>query len=88
MPTVSWGEKEAQNCWQFPYMGSTFEAGGSNMSYMSDVIRRTVMAKARFGKLRHLWNDNNLYLNMKLRLYRSRVCSILTYSCMDPKHGT
>ena len=37
------------------------------------------MTRARFVKLRHLWSDNNLYLNLKLRLYRSSVCSILTY---------
>ena len=57
-------------------MGSLFEAGGDNMP---DVSRRIAMAKARFGKLRNLWSDNNLHLNLKLRLYRSSVCSILTY---------
>ena len=76
LPTVRWHEKEVQTSWRFPYLGSLFEAGGGNMS---DVHRRIAMAKARFGKLRHLWSDNNLHLNLKLRLYRSSVCSILTY---------
>ena len=40
-------------------MGSVFEAGGDNMP---DVSRRIAMAKARFGKLRNLWSDNNLHL--------------------------
>ena len=47
---------------------------------MPDVKRRIAMVKARFGKLRrHLWNDNCLHLNLKLRLYKSSVYSILTY---------
>ena len=37
------------------------------------------MARTRFGKLRHIWRDGNLHLNLRLRLYRSCVCSILTY---------
>ena len=37
------------------------------------------MARARFGKLRHIWRDSNLHLSLRLRLYRSCVCSILTY---------
>ena len=37
------------------------------------------MARARFGKLRHIWRDNNPHLHLRLRLYRSCVCSILTY---------
>ena len=76
LPMVRWGEKDVQNCWRFPYLGSLFEAGGDNMP---DVSRRIAMAKARFDKLRNLWSDNNLHLNLKLRLYRSSVCSILTY---------
>ena len=76
MPTVRWGDKEVQNCWRFPYLVSPFEAGGDNMSHVS---RRIAMARARLDKLGHLWSDNNLHLNLKLRLYRSNVCSILTY---------
>ena len=33
---------------------------------MPDVRRRIAMAKSRFGKLRHLWSDNDLHLNLKL----------------------
>lgn len=65
-----------QNSGQFPYLVSMFEAGGDNMS---DVKKRIVMVKTRSGMLRYLRNDNNLHLNLKLRLYRSSVCSILTY---------
>ena len=37
------------------------------------------MVRAKFDKLRHLRSDDNLRLNLKLRLYQSSVCSILTY---------
>ena len=29
--------------------------------------------------MRHLWHDKKLHLNLRLRLYKSCVCSVLTY---------
>ena len=46
---------------------------------MADVARRIGRAKTRAGKLRHVWAANALPLRLKLRLYVSAVCSILTY---------
>ena len=46
---------------------------------MADMRRRIAMARQRFGNLRHLWNHNNHHQNLRLRLYRASVCSILTY---------
>ena len=46
---------------------------------MTDVRTRIAMARTRFDNLRHLWNDKCLHLNLRLRLYKSCVCSILTY---------
>ena len=37
------------------------------------------MAPTRFGKLHHLRKDKHLYFNNRLQLYRSLVCSIMTY---------
>ena len=37
------------------------------------------MATQRFGKLRNIWWDDNLHLNLRMRLYKSCICSILTY---------
>ena len=31
LPRVHWGDKPAENCWQFEYLGSIFEAGGDQM---------------------------------------------------------
>ena len=37
------------------------------------------MAKSRFGKMRHIWKCKSLHIRLRLRLYVSSVCSILTY---------
>ena len=71
-----WGDMPADNCWRFKYLGSLFDADGN---HTSDVLARVAMAQQRFGKMRHIWKDNNLHLNLRLRLYRSSVCSIMTY---------
>ena len=63
----------SDNARRFKYLGSVFEAGGG---HMTDVSIRIAMATKRFGQLRHLWQDK---LNLWLRLYKSCVCSILTY---------
>ena len=76
LPKVKWGDIEAENTWQFIYLGSLFEAGGGDMS---DVRRRIAMVTQRFGKLRHLWRDSDLHMNLRMRLYKACVCSILTY---------
>ena len=76
LPKVMWGSQAASNAWQSKYLGSIFEAGGSQMT---DVRARIAMAQTRFGKLRHIWHDNDLHRGLKLRLYKACVCSILTY---------
>ena len=55
---------------------SIFEAGGSQIQ---DIKTRIVRARSRFGKMRHLWTDKRLHINLRLRLYKSCVCSILTW---------
>ena len=76
LPKVKWGSEEAENAWQSKYLGSIFEAGGSQMP---DVRARIAMAQTRYGKLRHIWHNNDLHLGLKLRLYKACICSILTY---------
>ena len=61
MPKVKWGDTEADNSWLFKYLGSYFEAGGDEMP---DVRIRIAMARQRFGKMRHIWRDNELHLNL------------------------
>ena len=76
LPTVKWGEEDAENTWQAKYLGATFEAGGAQMP---DVRIRIARARQRFGKMRHIWSNKELHVNLRMRLYKSSVCSILTY---------
>ena len=48
---------------------------------MWDVRTRVAMTTQRFGKLRHVWTDNQLHLNLRLplRIYKSCIYSIMTY---------
>ena len=71
-----WGSQAANNACQSKYLGSIFEAGGSQMT---DVRARIAMTQTRFGKLGHIWHDNDLHRGLKLRLYKTCVCNILTY---------
>ena len=59
MFNLKWGEQEADNCWQFVYLGSVFQADGD---VMTDVLRRVVMAQPREGNLRHVWTAKELHL--------------------------
>ena len=46
---------------------------------MADVKARIAMAATRFGKMRHIWADKQLHQKLRIRLYRSSVCSIMVY---------
>ena len=46
LPTVKWGDEVARNQWRSKYLGSTFEAGGDEMT---DVQIRIARAKQHFG---------------------------------------
>ena len=46
---------------------------------MADVKIRIALARQRFGKMRHIWADKRLHQNLRLRLYKSSVCSVMTY---------
>ena len=62
---VKWGDIEANNARLFKYLGSIFEAGGGSMA---DVKRRKGMTRQRFGKMRHIWVDKELYRKLRMRL--------------------
>ena len=69
-----------ENVWHFKYLctliGSITEAGGDQQK---DVTTRIVMTRIRFDNLRHVWGDKKLHLNLRLRLYKSCVCSTKMY---------
>ena len=39
------------------------------------------IAQARFSSLHHIWKDHRLPRSLKIRLYKSSVCSTLTHAC-------
>ena len=66
-----------KNTYKFKYLGSIFSADGSNEH---DVKRRIALATQRMGTLRHVFNSD-IPLTLKLQIYKSAICSLLTYGC-------
>ena len=71
------GEK-IENVHSFIYLGSKLQCDGEDTA---DVKHRMSIAQSEFSSLSHLWQDHRLPLSMKLRFYRSAVCSTFTDSC-------
>ena len=59
-------------------MGSLFRADGDQYT---DVKARIGAATSTAGKMRNIWASKSTPLKLKLRIYRSGVCSRLTYGC-------
>ena len=68
---------ELKNVFRFKYLGSIFAADGST-EY--DVKRRIALAMNRMGELRHVFNSG-ISLGLKMKIYRTAVCSLITYGC-------
>ena len=47
----------------------------------ADVAYRMVIAQTAFNSLSHIWGDHRVTRNMKIRLYKSAVCSAFTHAC-------
>ena len=77
-PHVYCEGKQLDNVFKFGYLGTLFAADGDQRH---DIERRLNLAKARCGKLRHLFDSPVLSLHLKLRLYRAAICSLITYGC-------
>ena len=76
LPTVKWGDKQVSNCGRFEYLGSDFLPSGE---HLPDVRKRIAQAKTRAGRLRHILQAKDVPLDLRIRLYVSGCCSILTY---------
>ena len=76
-PSVKCEDKTLKNIFLFKYLGSIFAADGSQVH---DVKRRIAMAMNRMGQLRHVFNAD-IPLNLKMKIYKTAVCSLLTYGC-------
>ena len=84
---VSCEGKQLKNAWTFKYLciGSQQRADGD---HMYDVRMRMGMAEQTAGKLRHVWAARDVPLKLKLRIYKTGVCSRLVYGseawCLTP----
>ena len=67
-----------ENVFNFIYLGSVFAANGL---HEYDIMRRIAMAMTRYGRLRHIFDSEFASLDLKLRLYRAAICSILSFGC-------
>ena len=66
------------NVYSFEYLGSRIQCDGD---FKADVKYRMEIAQARFSSLFNIWDDHRLSTNMKVKLYRTSVCSTLTHAC-------
>ena len=73
---IKWGDIDVSNCWLFEYLGSDFTSDGD---HLPDVRKRIAQAKSRAGRLRHILQAKDVSLDLRIRLYISGCCSILTY---------
>ena len=67
-----------KNVYSFEYLGSRLQGDGDDEA---DVRYRMDIAQEAFASLSHLWMDQRLSRNMKLRLYILCGYSTLTHSC-------
>ena len=77
-PKVLCEGRKLNNVWQFRYLGSMFMANGEQSK---DVDRRIAMAMSRCGELRQVFSSDTLPLELKLKIYKTAVTSLLTYGC-------
>ena len=73
---VTCEDKRIENVWVFKYLGSRFRADGSQTT---DVKARIGAATSAAGKMRAIWARKSTPLKLKMQIYKSGVCSRLTY---------
>ena len=72
------GADTIDNVYAFTYLGSHLQCDGEDTA---DIKHRMAIAQSAFSSLNPLWKDHRLPLTMKLKLYKSAVCSTLTHAC-------
>ena len=67
-----------ENVWLMKYLGSRFRADGDETA---EIKARIAMTNTTFGKMRVIWASRSTPLKLKMRIYKTGVCSRLTYGC-------
>ena len=68
--------KEIENVWVFKYLGSRFRADGDQTC---DIKVRIAIATTTADNMRNIWSSHTVPLKLKMRIYKTGVCSRLTY---------
>ena len=62
-----------------------FKKSRNNKTELENVSKeieiRKGMAWTKFNSLNHIWKSNVLNTHLKLKLYKTYICSIITYGC-------
>ena len=74
LPKVKWGNKPVKNCWRFKYLGSVFTPDGRQINGRC-LLKDSASAHKGWSNAKHV----NRRPGVKLRLYKSAVCSIMVY---------
>ena len=80
-PVVCVGQEpcqELENVFIFKYLGTLFVAD-DRQCY--DIKRRIALTMSRCGSLRHIFASPVISHHLKMRLYRTAICSIFFYGC-------
>ena len=78
LPHVIVEGQQLENVYSFEYLGSRIQCDGDETA---DVEHRLIIAQNVFNSLHHIWADHRLPISMKIRLYRTAVCSSFTHGC-------
>jgi ribonuclease HI len=70
------GDFELTNVYSFCYLGHLFQGDGD---HSHDIETRLARASQAFGDLRTIFKHPDLGQDLKIELFRSAVCSVLTY---------
>ena len=65
-----------KSCWNFKYLGYTFQADGEMAQAL---LIRMAAAWTAFGSLHHIWRCKELQLKLKLQLYLAVVTTVMTH---------
>ena len=77
-PAIMCEGVQIKNVFRSKYLGSIFAADADQIR---DIKSRIAQAFTRCGKMKHILDAERLSKDLKIRLYKAAVCSVLTYGC-------
>lgn len=72
------GESSVEQCSEFKYLGAVIS---SDNTLDNELTARIGKAYGAFNRLNNIWNNRNITLPVKARIYKAAVITVLTYGC-------